>query len=101
MRYDMSQENQVVPFSLETADGQTLFAWHILPLPLYAQHEDSLIKQPSGLCNDITQTENFKLLRQDPNSRLVIYCWSPTRADRQRLGLTIPPSPRRENNAFS
>ena len=69
-------ENQVTPFSLSTADGQSLYAWHILPLPLYAQHEDALVKQPGGFCADITQTENLRLLREDPHARLVIYCSS-------------------------
>ncbi|KAK3317818.1 Alpha/Beta hydrolase protein [Cercophora scortea] len=65
-------KNQVTPFSLTTVDNQTLYAWHILPLPLYAQHEDTLAAQPSGFCGDITQTENFKLLRDDPTSHLII-----------------------------
>ena len=67
-------ENQVTPFSLSTADGQSLFAWHILPLPLYAQHEDALVNQPGGFCADVTQTENLRLMREDPHARLVIYC---------------------------
>ena len=28
--------NQVTPFSIATADGETLHAWHVLPLGLYA-----------------------------------------------------------------
>ncbi|KAK0713977.1 Alpha/Beta hydrolase protein [Lasiosphaeria miniovina] len=66
-------KNQVTPFSLPTADGEVLYAWHILPLPLYGQHEAVLSAQSTGFCKDITQTENFRLLREDPTSRLVIY----------------------------
>ncbi|KAK3346598.1 Alpha/Beta hydrolase protein [Lasiosphaeria hispida] len=66
-------KNQVTPFFLSTEDGQSLYAWHVLPLPLYAQHEEPLAAQPSGFCRDIFQTENFKLLKSDPNARLVIY----------------------------
>lgn len=70
----LAQENQVTPFSLTTADNQTLYAWHILPLPLYAQHEATLSAQPGGFCEDITATENFRLLRDDPNAKLIISC---------------------------
>ncbi|KAL2163343.1 hypothetical protein VTH06DRAFT_5400 [Thermothelomyces fergusii] len=55
-------KNQVTPFHLTTADNQTLYAWHILPLSLYAQHEDRLSSQPTGFCQDIAATENFRLL---------------------------------------
>ncbi|AEO59832.1 hypothetical protein MYCTH_2308400 [Thermothelomyces thermophilus ATCC 42464] len=65
-------KNQVTPFYLTTADNQTLYAWHILPLPLYVQHEDKLSSQPSGFCHDITATENFRLLRDDPTAKLII-----------------------------
>ncbi|KAJ4292873.1 hypothetical protein N0V88_005531 [Collariella sp. IMI 366227] len=65
-------ENQVTPFHLTTADNETLYAWHVLPLPLYAQHEEKLSSQPTGLVSDITATENFRLLRDDPNAKLII-----------------------------
>ena len=72
-----SPENQVTPFSLKTCDGQTLYAWHILPLPLYARHEETLAAQSTGVSADITKTENFKLLRDDPEARLIISCKNP------------------------
>ncbi|KAM7194393.1 Alpha/Beta hydrolase protein [Rhypophila sp. PSN 637] len=65
-------KNQVTPFHLKTVDGETIYAWHVLPLPLYGQHQQELITQPAGLSGDITKTLNFKLLKEDPNSRLVI-----------------------------
>ncbi|KAI1452030.1 alpha/beta-hydrolase [Annulohypoxylon moriforme] len=66
-------KNQVSPFALTTPDGESLYAWHILPLPSYLKHEDILQIQQSGFSNDITKTESFKLLRDDPEARLVIY----------------------------
>lgn len=66
-------KNQVTPFSLHTDDHETLFTWHIVPLPLYLQYEDKLSAQPEGFVDDFTKTENFKMLK-DPNVRLVISC---------------------------
>ncbi|KAK3995280.1 Monoacylglycerol lipase ABHD12 [Cladorrhinum sp. PSN332] len=65
-------KNQATPFTLTTADNQTLHAWHILPLSVYHQHEATLTTQPTGSIQDITGTQNFKLLRDDPTSRLII-----------------------------
>ncbi|KAI9879710.1 MAG: hypothetical protein M1830_007495 [Pleopsidium flavum] len=65
-------KNQIQPFNITTPDGEILYTWHILPLGLYAQHETALIKQPRGLAEDITKTEGFRLLANDPESRLVI-----------------------------
>ncbi|KAI0121144.1 Alpha/Beta hydrolase protein [Xylariales sp. AK1849] len=64
--------NQVTPFSLETVDGETLYAWHILPLPTYLRNEDQLQAQSAGFTTDFTTTESFRLLRDDPDARLVI-----------------------------
>ncbi|KAH8898912.1 abhydrolase domain-containing protein 12 [Thozetella sp. PMI_491] len=65
--------NQVTPFTLQTHDGETLHAWHILPLGIYHRHEDQLIKEPPGLALDITSRLSFKLLRDDPDALLVLY----------------------------
>lgn len=68
--------NQVTPFLLDTSDGETLHAWHILPLGLYKKHEKELIDEPAGLALDITSRlsfKSFKLLREDPESLLVLY----------------------------
>ncbi|KAK3388624.1 Alpha/Beta hydrolase protein [Sordaria brevicollis] len=70
-------KNQVTPFTLKTIDNQTLYAWHILPLGLYAKHEAALAAQDrsssGGFVSDITSSLNFKLLRNDPEARLVLY----------------------------
>lgn len=65
--------NQVTPFTLQTPDGQTLHAWHILPLSLYQQHESQLREEPAGIATDITVRLSFQLLRDDPDSLLVLY----------------------------
>ncbi|KAI1333857.1 alpha/beta-hydrolase [Xylariaceae sp. FL0016] len=64
--------NQVTPFSLSSVDGESIYAWHILPLATYLEHEEKLQAQPSGFSHDITKTESFKVLKDDPDARLVI-----------------------------
>lgn len=66
-------KNQVTPFSLTTPDGETLHAWHILPLGLYHGHQQELCQEPAGFKDDVTATPGFKLLRDDPNALLLIY----------------------------
>ncbi|KAH7313511.1 Alpha/Beta hydrolase protein [Stachybotrys elegans] len=65
--------NQVTPFSIQTSDKEALYAWHILPLPLYLKNEALLSTQAIGFSNDFTATESFRLLKDDPEARLVIY----------------------------
>ncbi|KAL9073297.1 MAG: hypothetical protein Q9157_004792 [Trypethelium eluteriae] len=67
-------ENQATPFNLKSSDGLTLFAWHVLPLGLYEQHEAALRDQQPGVVSDIAKTLGFKLMTSDPESRLVINC---------------------------
>ena len=65
--------NQVTPFQLTTPDGQTLHAWHIMPLDTYRNNETELNLEPTGLCHDIKERRGFKLLKNDPGSHMVIY----------------------------
>ncbi|KAA8576084.1 hypothetical protein EYC84_006246 [Monilinia fructicola] len=65
-------KNQVSPFNFSTPDGETLYAWHVIPLGLYAKHESEILKQPSGFVDDISLTKGFELLRDDPDARLII-----------------------------
>ncbi|TEY54691.1 hypothetical protein BOTCAL_0239g00130 [Botryotinia calthae] len=65
-------KNQVSPFNFTTVDGETIYAWHIMPLGLYAKHESEILKRPSGFVDDISHTKGFELLRDDPNARLII-----------------------------
>jgi len=65
--------NQVTPFHLKTPDGETLHAWHILPLETYRKHQKELREEHTGLCADIESRLSFKLLKEDPTAQLVIY----------------------------
>jgi hypothetical protein len=67
-------ENQITPFNFSTPDGETIYAWHVMPLGLYAKHESEILQQPSGCAEDITKTKAFRLLKDDPDSRLIINC---------------------------
>lgn len=45
-----------------------------MPLPLYLQNEAAVAAQTPGFSEDFTLTESFRLLKNDPEARLVIYC---------------------------
>lgn len=64
--------NQITPFNLSTPDEETLYCWHILPLDVYAKHEREITAQPSGAVADLTQTVGYRLLKEDPQSRVVV-----------------------------
>ncbi|RPA92572.1 alpha/beta-hydrolase [Choiromyces venosus 120613-1] len=70
-------KNQVTPFFLKTPDGEDIFAWHVLPLGLYKEHRESLVKQKTGLITNPLESENIKLLIADPEARLIIHCVCP------------------------
>jgi abhydrolase domain-containing protein 12 len=65
--------NQVTPFHLATPDGETLHAWHILPLETYRQNEQALKSESIGFCHDIKERLAFRLLKADPDAKLVLY----------------------------
>lgn len=65
--------SQTTPFSIKSSTGGTLYTWHILPIELYRQHEPALLAEPSGFASDITSRFAFKLLRDDPDARLIIH----------------------------
>ena len=65
--------NQVTPFNIKSSFGGKLYAWHILPVELYRQHELALIAEPVGFVDDITSRTAFKLLREDHEANLVIH----------------------------
>lgn len=65
--------NQVTPFSIKASTNGRLYSWHILPVELYRQHEAALIAEPSGFVLDVTSRLAFKLLRDDPDARLVLH----------------------------
>lgn len=71
-------KNQVTPFTLKTPDGETLYAWHVLPVDRYALHEAQLQGESSsdGPVEDFTKTIAFKLLTaaEGPPPRVVVSC---------------------------
>ncbi|KAL6716734.1 hypothetical protein ACLMJK_006302 [Lecanora helva] len=64
---------QATPFSIRLDTGEELYAWHILPIGVYYQHETTLVAEPSGFALDITSRSAFTLLRNDPDARLIIH----------------------------
>ncbi|KAL4900387.1 hypothetical protein BDW74DRAFT_188236 [Aspergillus multicolor] len=66
-------KNQVTPFAITTGADQQLYAWHVLPIELYRKHELALTAEPTGFVSDITSRLAFRLLRDDPEARLVIH----------------------------
>jgi abhydrolase domain-containing protein 12 len=65
--------NQVTPFGIRSSSGETLYAWHILPIELYRKNELALLAEPSGYSSDIMTRHAFELLRDDPEARLIIH----------------------------
>ena len=65
--------NQVTPFAVKSPDGEQLYAWHILPIELYRQHESALTAERSGFVSDITSRYAFELLRDDPDAKMIIH----------------------------
>jgi abhydrolase domain-containing protein 12 len=65
--------NQVTAFTLKTPDQETIHAWHILPLGPYQESEQVLVEEPGGLVDDVSKRLTFQLLRDDPESLLVLY----------------------------
>ncbi|KAF8253806.1 alpha/beta-hydrolase [Wilcoxina mikolae CBS 423.85] len=66
-------KNQVTPFYLNTSDGESIFAWHVLPLGAYMEHREELAEQETGLVPEPTKTKNLQLLMKDPEARLIIH----------------------------
>lgn len=62
------------PFNVLTADGEVLYAWHVLPLGVYGKYEDELRRITPGLADNVTNTPAFDALAKDPESLLVIQC---------------------------
>lgn len=76
--------NQVTAFTIETPDGEKLFAWHILPIDVYARHEHEVRNEARsvGPQKDFTSTTAFRLLSEGDKepAKVVISCTSPSYA---------------------
>ncbi|KAH9881940.1 hypothetical protein J1614_001111 [Plenodomus biglobosus] len=64
---------QVTPLVIETKDGARLHAWHVLPIGLYCKNFTCLVAQARYPAEKFKETLNFRLLRDDPEARLVIH----------------------------
>lgn len=65
------------PFNITTPDGETLYAWHVLPLSVYDQYESELLQEAQddeGQTKPYEDSFAFKLLTEDPSSQVIISC---------------------------
>lgn len=98
-------QHQVQPFTVRTPDNETIYAWHILPLHLYHEHQDELTSQDDfGLkpAEAAIDTVAFRLLANDSNAHVILNfhgnaahlasAWRPAAYDRQ-LGLSTAERP--------
>lgn len=69
-------KGQVTPFNIQTPDGQTLYAWHVLPIDISARNEQLLRgeRRLKGPLDDVSTASAFKLLAEDPAARVVVSC---------------------------
>ncbi|KAF2666721.1 alpha/beta-hydrolase [Microthyrium microscopicum] len=65
-------KNQVTPFYIDTPDGYSLHVWHILPRALYTIYETQLLAETVGPKNEFKKTLAYSLLKDSPDSKLVI-----------------------------
>jgi len=67
--------HQATPFYIPTTDGEKLHAWHVLPLGAYLANQGALLAQgpDGGLVQNFQETLNFRLLKENPAARLVLY----------------------------
>ncbi|KAK0506848.1 hypothetical protein JMJ35_010702 [Cladonia borealis] len=66
-------KDQVIPFYIPTKDGHRLYVWLITPLQVYARHESIILQDSAKLYGDVRDRVAFKLLVDDPKSRVIIY----------------------------
>ena len=65
--------NQVTPFNIKSSASEVLYAWHVLPVGVYKAHEQQLLAEAPGFVDDFESKLAFKLLRDDPEARLIIH----------------------------
>ncbi len=70
---------QVTPFTIQTSDGETLYAWHVLPLETYTRHEGDLrhgSNSPAVSATSFRDSIAHRLLRGEQRKKVVISCES-------------------------
>ncbi|RMZ88524.1 hypothetical protein DV736_g4242, partial [Chaetothyriales sp. CBS 134916] len=70
---------QVTPFTVTTADNETIFAWHILPAHVYKEHQDQLIQDAQlsplpyeEIASQQDKKNGIQLLLNDPKAILIV-----------------------------
>lgn len=68
-------KHQVTPFNLTTPDGETLYAWHVLPINVYTSNEKTILSEErsAGPVEDFTKTSAFHYLAQG-DAKVVVTC---------------------------
>ncbi|KAL8836053.1 MAG: hypothetical protein Q9170_003066 [Blastenia crenularia] len=66
-------KNQVAQFYIQTPDDQSLYAWLIIPLRVYAKNENSSLEGKASNVIAIQDTLAFEFLTECPESRVVLY----------------------------
>ncbi|KAF2101230.1 alpha/beta-hydrolase [Rhizodiscina lignyota] len=66
-------KSQVVPFYIQTKDGNEVYSWLVVPVGVYAKHVEEFRQENLKLWGDVKEKQAFKCLFEDPESRLVIY----------------------------
>ncbi|CAI6229706.1 unnamed protein product [Periconia digitata] len=65
-------KNQASTFRIPTKDGERLFGWLIAPLGIYSSNAQEFLRERASE-GDIEDETSFRLLRNDPHARLLIY----------------------------
>lgn len=77
-------QGQVTPFRVRTADGESFYAWHVMPLGLWMEHEDKVLSNRQTEARGRSKEDDgrhglgelqLRLLR-DTNARVVLNCKS-------------------------
>ncbi|KAK9773188.1 hypothetical protein SCAR479_10105 [Seiridium cardinale] len=66
------EQGQVTPLQIATRDGVLLHAWHVLPHAVYVEHQENLFQRNTPSL-DVQRTPSLRLLRDDPEARLVLH----------------------------
>ena len=70
-------QGQVQPFFLNTSDDERLYGWHVLPIELYAKHQEVLQKQPTWPSDyqdpsNVRASPSLNLLLKDPEATIIV-----------------------------
>lgn len=64
-------KHQITPFNISTPDGETLYAWHVLPLNVYAKHRESLVSGHAGDLQEWRAAILSRVTQDSPDATVV------------------------------